>query len=93
MRITQYYPSKVRRNRFGTSCDKCKKLLDAGTDCMRAQAGRNEFGCMMYDVYCIPCYHKVLPKKIEEERKLIKQESEALDELEYEVEHVFARQK
>lgn len=67
--ITEFYESKVRQRRWGTSCDQCHKSLDNGTEIMRAQTGRNDFGCMEYDILCLKCYKKVLPREIKKAEK------------------------
>jgi len=70
--ITEFYKSKVRQRRWGTVCDQCHKLLEIGTEIMRAQTGKNDFGCMEYDILCLKCYNKVLPREIKKAEKHVK---------------------
>lgn len=67
--ITDFYSSKVRQRRWGTICDQCHKLLEIGTEIMRAQTGKNDFGCMTYDILCLKCYKRILPREIKKAEK------------------------
>jgi len=83
--ITKFYPSKVRQRRWGTSCDQCHKTLSVSTEIMRAQTGNNDFGCMTYDILCMKCYKRILPKEIKKAEKhvadYIKNNTQAIKEL------------
>lgn len=85
MDITSFYESTVRKRRWGTQCKRCRKELEIGSKCMRAQLGVNRFGCMTYDEICLECFPKQLPKEIKQAEKeletYIKEKKRIIEEL------------
>ncbi len=74
MGISNYYPSKARKRRWGTWCGKCRVELKSGDQLMREQLDYNSYGCMQYNEYCMKCYNKILPKEIKKEATELEKE-------------------
>lgn len=66
---TRYYDSTARKRRYGTWCDDCKKEIEVGEKCKRAQGERNSFGCMTYYESCLKCWKRLLPKSVQKAEK------------------------